>query len=104
MSGTWHKVGHKDDFEDGRFAYRADSFHIGIFLCGEDVFAIDNLCTHGNALLTDGELEDCLIECPLHAGLVDVRTGKAAGAPINRDARAYRARIENGAIFLELPE
>ena len=99
----WEDVGDITAFENGRMSYKSGSAHIGLFLVDGSVHAIDNLCTHGNACLTDGELEDSLIECPLHAGLVDVRTGRAAGAPIIRDSRTYAVRVDNGRIFVELP-
>ena len=104
MSTVWLDVGTLADFSDDRFAYRNDSLHIGIFRVDGEIFAVDNLCTHGNALLTDGEFEDCFIECPLHAGLVDLRTGKAAGTPIIRDTRRYEVRLEDDRILLALPE
>ena len=52
-----------------------------------EVFASDNVCTHGHARLCDGFLEDGAIECPLHQGRFDVRTGKALCAPLTEDLR-----------------
>ena len=55
-------------------------------------FATDDVCTHGAALLSDGWLEGCEIECPLHAGRFDVRSGKALCAPLTRDVATYPVR------------
>lgn len=41
------------------------------------IYVTDNLCTHGNARLCDGFLEGHEIECPLHQGRFDIRTGTA---------------------------
>jgi 3-phenylpropionate/trans-cinnamate dioxygenase ferredoxin subunit len=46
-----------------------------------EVFAIDDTCTHQDASLADGWLEGCEIECPLHQGKFDVRTGQPTCAP-----------------------
>jgi nitrite reductase/ring-hydroxylating ferredoxin subunit len=67
------------------------------------VWVTDNICTHAFALLTDGWLEDGVIECPLHAGQFDVRTGKGMGPPIDDDLRTFKVRVDGGAIMIELP-
>ena len=69
-----------------------------------EVFASDNVCTHGHARLCDGFLEDGAIECPLHQGRFDVRTGKALCAPLTEDLRVYPVKIENGRVFVDLGE
>lgn len=67
-----------------------------------EVYATDNICTHGHARLCDGFLEDGEIECPLHQGKFDVRTGKAMCAPLTEDIRTYPVKIENGRVFVDV--
>ena len=67
-----------------------------------EVFATDNRCTHGDALLSDGFLEGSVIECPFHQGRFDVCTGKALCAPLTEDVRVYPVRIENKRIWVKL--
>ncbi len=62
--------------------------------------ATSNVCTHGNALLTDGWLDGCTIECPLHGGCFEVKTGKGICAPINTDLDIYPVRILDDTIYL----
>ncbi len=66
-------------------------------------FCTDNVCTHAFALLTEGWLEGHLIECPLHNGQFDVRTGKGMGAPITEDLRTYAVKIEGNDVLVALP-
>ena len=66
------------------------------------VFATDNLCTHGHARLCDGFLDGHEIECPLHQGKFDVRSGKAMCAPLTTDVRTYPVKIEDGYVFVEV--
>ncbi len=66
------------------------------------VYATANICTHGQARLCDGFLEGAEIECPLHQGKFDVRTGKAMCAPLTEDIRTYPVKIENGRVFVSL--
>lgn len=67
-----------------------------------EVFATDNICTHGHARLCDGFLEGHEIECPLHQGKFDVRNGKPTCAPVTEPLRSYPVKIEGGRVWLAL--
>ena len=56
---------------------------VAVFNADGELFAIDDTCTHQDASLSEGWLEGCLIECPLHAASFDLRTGKPTGPPAN---------------------
>jgi naphthalene 1,2-dioxygenase system ferredoxin subunit len=84
---------------------------IGVLVAGKDialyevegqVFATDNICTHGHARMSDGFLEGHEIECPLHQGKFDVCSGKALCAPLTEDIKTYVVRIENRRVMLKL--
>ncbi|MGH6626565.1 MAG: non-heme iron oxygenase ferredoxin subunit [Burkholderiaceae bacterium] len=75
---------------------------IALYNVDGEVYATDNICTHGQARLCDGFLDGHEIECPLHQGKFDVRTGKAACAPITEDLRSYPVRIEAGRVYLAM--
>ena len=62
-----------------------------------------NVCSHAYALLSDGWLDGHLIECPLHNGQFDVRTGQGQGAPITTDIRAYKTRVDGKDVLIALP-
>jgi nitrite reductase/ring-hydroxylating ferredoxin subunit len=67
-----------------------------------EILATDNICTHAFALLSDGWLDGDCIECPLHAGRFDVRTGKALGPPVDEDIKVYPVRIVGDDIQVKL--
>ena len=67
-----------------------------------EVFVTDNLCTHGMARLCDGFLEGHEIECPVHQGRFDVRTGVATCAPATAPIRVYPVKIEAGRVWVQL--
>lgn len=103
MSEQWIDAAARDDVPEGDV--------VGIMVKGRDialyevegeVFATDNICTHGHARLSDGFLEGREIECPLHQGRFDVCSGKAMCAPLTEDIRTYPVRIEGSRVFLQL--
>lgn len=76
---------------------------IGLFRFEGQIYAIDDVCTHAFALLSNGFQEGPLVECPLHAGFFDIRNGKGQGAPIERDVTHYPVRVEDGWVYAQLP-
>jgi naphthalene 1,2-dioxygenase ferredoxin component len=75
---------------------------IALYAVAGEVYATDNLCTHGNARLCDGFLDGHEIECPLHQGKFDVRNGKPLCAPVTESLRIYPVRIEGGRLYLQI--
>jgi naphthalene 1,2-dioxygenase system ferredoxin subunit len=88
--------------KDDVIAVQAGDRELAVYSVGDAIHATDNICTHGRARLCDGFLEGYEIECPLHQGRFDVRTGQAVCAPATRDIRAYAVKLENGDVFVEL--
>jgi len=77
---------------------------LALYRVGAEVYATDDLCTHAHARLCEGFLEGHEIECPLHQGRFDVRSGKALCAPLIDDVRTYPLKIEGGRVFVALDD
>ncbi|WP_025373885.1 non-heme iron oxygenase ferredoxin subunit [Advenella mimigardefordensis] len=102
----WYKAGELESlFAEGDcHGITVNGHRIGLFRVDADVYALDDLCTHGNALLSDGEMDGHGIECPLHAGLFDVRDGSVMCAPLTRATRCHKVRIQDDAVYVAVPE
>ncbi|HTF51428.1 MAG TPA: bifunctional 3-phenylpropionate/cinnamic acid dioxygenase ferredoxin subunit [Pseudonocardia sp.] len=68
------------------------------------VYAIDDTCTHQRASLSDGWLDGCKVECPLHATCFDLRTGLPDGPPAKVPVRTHQVVVMDGMIYLKLAE
>ena len=77
---------------------------IALYNLGGQFFATDDTCTHGNASLSEGEIEEGKIYCPFHDGAFDIRTGQAAGAPCSSPVQTYTLQLEGDKIFVLLDE
>lgn len=96
MSGNWIDIAARDSIPEGDVvALRVAGREVAVYGVDGEVFATDNVCTHGAGRMSDGFLEGREIECPLHQGRFDVCTGKALCAPLTADIRTYRVRVEN---------
>lgn len=103
MDKQWTKVIALSNVPAGDVtAVNAVGRELAIYGVDGAVFATDNLCTHGHARLCDGFLDGHEIECPLHQGKFDVRSGKAMCAPLTTDVRTYPVKIEDGYVFVEV--
>lgn len=100
---NWIDVLAQNDIpEDDVVGVDAGGRQLALYGIEGEVYATDNICTHGHARLCDGFLEDYEIECPLHQGRFDVRTGKALCEPLTQDIRAYPVKIEEGRVWVEI--
>jgi 3-phenylpropionate/trans-cinnamate dioxygenase ferredoxin subunit len=66
---------------------------VAVFNLDGEYYAIEDICTHDDGPLAEGELTDCVIECPRHGATFDVRTGKVLSAPAHIDVPTYEIRI-----------
>ncbi|MET3473453.1 nitrite reductase/ring-hydroxylating ferredoxin subunit [Novosphingobium sp. 1529] len=99
----WHEVAQRGDVSEGcPRSVTVGSTKIGLFVVDGEVHAINNVCTHAYALLTNGFQEGCLVECPLHAGFFDIRTGAAQGAPVEVDVATYPVEVRDGVVFVAI--
>jgi 3-phenylpropionate/trans-cinnamate dioxygenase ferredoxin component len=62
---------------------------------GEEVFAIQDLCSHAAVALSEGEVADCTVECWLHGSRFDLRTGKPTGLPATEPVATFPVQIRD---------
>lgn len=67
-----------------------------------DVHAIGDTCTHADVSLSEGEVEDCSIECWLHGSRFDLRTGEPTSLPAIRPVPVYPVTIDGGDVLVDV--
>ena len=92
----------KDELEpgDARRIDFPDRKPVAVFNVDGSFYATDDTCTHGEASLSDGFVEGCVVECPFHSGTFDVCTGKALTHPVTESLKVYPIRIEGDAVYV----
>lgn len=75
---------------------------LAIFNIKGSFFVTDDTCTHGEASLSEGEIDtdECVVECPWHSGAFELSTGKPCGAPCTIALRIHRFALHDGGIYL----
>ncbi len=103
---NWTRVATLHDVHAGNaIAVDIKGHALAVFRLDDGTVCVtDNICTHAFAVLTEGWFEDGIVECPLHAGQFDVKTGKGLCLPISQDLRTYPVLIDGEGIFVEIPK
>lgn len=73
---------------------------VGVYRLEDGCFALHDVCTHAFAHLSDGFVEEGLVECPLHQARFDIRSGKSLDDIAEVDAETYEVRVEDGVVYV----
>ena len=72
---------------------------------GDEVFAIENTCSHAEVALSEGEVEQtdggCQIECWLHGSMFDLRTGKPTNLPATEPVATFPIEVRGTDVYVD---
>ena len=73
-----------------------------IYKIKDGIYATDGLCTHEEFHLEDGLVMHGEIECPMHQGIFDIKSGKAVSEPACVNLKTYETKVEGSNIYIKL--
>lgn len=77
---------------------------VAVFNLEGTFYALADLCTHGEASMSDGYLEDdCTVECPVHTARFCLRTGRALTQPATVDLKTFEVVEEGDSLYVLVP-
>ena len=79
-----------------------DGEDVVIVRVGDDVYALQDECSHAAIALSEGEVEGCEIECFLHGSRFDLRTGKPVNLPATEPVPAYPVTVADGNVYVDV--
>ena len=102
-AGSGELVAQLSELED-RIPHPVDvkGEEIALILMDEKVYAINNICTHEYACLSDGYVEDDRIVCPLHLAEFDITTGEVVEDPAEEDLQTYEVTVLDDDIYVDI--
>ena len=90
-----------DDVTDGgALRVMIDGIPVAIVRSAGEVYAIQDVCSHANVALSEGEIEDQTIECWLHGSRFDLVTGRPTGLPATVPVPVYPVKIDGDDILV----
>lgn len=97
------KVATLQQIEPGNaLCVRVGAERIALFNVDGTIYATDDTCSHAQASLSDGWLEDNEVTCPLHGAIFDVTTGQPLTLPATKPVRTYETRVDGDDIYVEV--
>ena len=78
-----------------------DGHAVAVYFWDNAYYCTDDICSHGEASLAEGYVEDGEIFCPFHMGSFCIRTGEARAAPCSEPVRAYAVSVEYGMLLID---
>jgi 3-phenylpropionate/trans-cinnamate dioxygenase ferredoxin subunit len=90
-----------DVAEDEALGVTLGAFEVAVARHGEEVFAVENICSHAAVALSEGEVEDCTVECWLHGSRFDLRTGKPTGLPATEPVATFPVDVRDGDVYVD---
>ena len=90
--------------DEGALRVQLDGKPICIARSQGEVFAISDICSHADVSLSEGDVEDCTIECWLHGSRFDLRTGMPTGLPATRPVATYPVTVEGDDVLVKMEQ
>ncbi len=101
--GEWVEVGSAGEIGEGEItSFSAGGRQIAIANVDGDLHAFDDVCTHQQCSLAEGDLDDTIVECPCHGSQFDVTTGEAVEGPATDPVDVFELRDQDGALHVLL--
>jgi 3-phenylpropionate/trans-cinnamate dioxygenase ferredoxin subunit len=79
-----------------------DGLDVAIVRNGEDIYAIEDECSHAQVALSEGDVEGCEIECWMHGSRFDLRTGKPTGLPATEPVSTFPVDVRGTDVYVDV--
>ena len=73
---------------------------LAVFNLDGEYHVMNDTCSHGEASLCEGDIEDGQVECPWHNARFCIKSGRALTFPAVEAQRIYRVELEDGKLYL----
>ena len=87
--------------EDEALAVTIGRYDVALARDGEDIYALQDLCSHANVALSEGEVFDCQIECWLHGSSFDLTSGKPTGLPATEPVATFPVDVRGTDVYVD---
>ena len=102
-STEWHDVAARDQLDpDFPLGVDINGQKIGLYVIDDQVHAVEDVCPHAYALLSQGFVENGRIECPLHGAQFEISTGKCQTEIGGRDLSCFAVRVQEGRVSIRI--
>lgn len=93
----WVRAVADEELSDGvPTGVEVEGRHVLLYRTNGDLHAIENVCSHAGGVLSRGDVDGCVVECPLHGARFDLRDGHIVRGPAHHPQPVLPTRVRNG--------
>jgi nitrite reductase/ring-hydroxylating ferredoxin subunit len=94
-------VGPLDAIPDGGVTIvQSGTLFVGVYRLGDDLYALEDRCSHDDGPLCEGEREGFDVICPRHGARFDLRTGTVLSPPATENVEAFPVEVRAGEVYV----
>jgi nitrite reductase/ring-hydroxylating ferredoxin subunit len=103
MAGRRIELCSPDDVAPGTaLKVEVEDLTLAVFNVEGQFYVTDDLCTHGPGSLSEGYIEDDVVECNFHNGQFNIRTGEVVAPPCMVPVKTYPTAVVDGKVTIEV--
>ncbi len=88
--------------DDEALGVTIGAYDVAIARNGKEFFALQDLCSHAAVSLSEGEVEDCTVECWLHGSRFDLRSGKPTSFPATEPIATFPVEVREDGVYVDV--
>ena len=101
----WIDVAGADGIADGEVkTFQVEAYRVAVARANGQLYAVQDLCSHDDGPLGDGDLEGYGIMCPRHGAKFDIRTGAVLAMPAASPIETFPVMEKDGRIYVALKD
>ncbi|HEV2686839.1 MAG TPA: non-heme iron oxygenase ferredoxin subunit [Actinomycetota bacterium] len=91
-----------DDLKPGMaLRVETDEEPVAVFNVDGDFYAIADTCSHEESSLSEGYVDEDIVECAKHGAMFHIPTGEVRSLPATRNVRVFGTVVEDGDLYVE---
>lgn len=103
MASDFVTVAKTEDIGTGELvSFDVSGTRVSIANVAGTFYAFDDVCTHRQCSLSEGELDGRAVTCPCHGSRFDVTSGAVLNPPAVDAVKIYPIRVENAVISVQV--
>ncbi len=97
----WHKASGENDFRTST-RVEINGRPYALFKQKDEIFALDDICSHEYSRLSEGEIWDGEVYCPKHGSRFCLKSGEVRSFPATEPVGSYPVKVEDGSVYIDI--
>ena len=74
---------------------------VAVYNVDGEFYAIADTCSHEESSLSEGYVDEDIVECAKHGAMFHIPTGEVRSLPATRNVRSFGTVVEDGDLYVE---